>query len=76
MITEGHSASVACVGYPRKFPPAIPAVFVVGLMIMVVVMGAVVVFGEMMIRAEDVPAPPTRIGNFVENFPTKVATEH
>jgi hypothetical protein len=41
---------------------------------MVVLAGAVVVFGQVVIRAVMVSAPPARIGEFVEYFPAIVAT--
>jgi hypothetical protein len=36
--------------------------------------GAVMVFRKVMVGAEAVPAPPARIGEFVEYFPAIVAT--
>ena len=76
IITECHTATVTSVGYPRQFPPAISTEFVVGLLIVVMMPGAVVIFGQVMIRAESVPAPPACIGEFVKDFPAIVATVH
>jgi hypothetical protein len=45
-----------------------------GLVIMVVLPGAVMVFGQVMVRAETVTTPPARKGEFVEYFPAIVAT--
>ena len=76
MIAQGNTAPVACVGHPREFTPAISAELVGGLMIGMMIPEAVVIFGQVMLRAEVVPAPPARIGKLVKYFPAIVATVH
>jgi hypothetical protein len=45
-------------------------------MIMMVMPGAVMVFGQVMIRTENVSTTPTIKGEFMKNFPTEMTTAH
>jgi hypothetical protein len=55
---------------------AVFAESIVWFMFMMVMPGAVMVFGQVMIRTENASTPPTIKGEFMKNFPTIMTTAH
>jgi hypothetical protein len=76
VITKNLTALRTLVIQTCQFTPAIFAILFVGFMIQLEMSGAGVVFGQVMIRAEDVSASLARKGVIMDYFPAKITTVH
>lgn len=75
-VTKNLSTSSAYIGQSRQFATTVFTVVTMNFMMVVMIPGTVMIFGKVMIPAENVSAPVAFERDFIKYFPAIVTSVH